>query len=328
MKEIRLGTIGSGMIAHEILDNVALTDGIRLETVYSRTMESGTALAQTYGTDKVYTDLDAFLADEAINCVYVASPNSLHYPYAKKALLAGKHVLCEKPFAPKAAQARELVALAKEKGLLLVDATPTAYMPNLAIIQQQLPKLGRIRLVMSNYSQYSSRYDLLLSGQLHNTFNPEFAGGCLMDLNYYNLYMNILLFGKPRNAVYYPNLWENGIDTSGVLVMQYDDFVSTNAAAKDASGDNFFQIEGESGYMYIQGNNFMKSIRVVTKEGEENFNIQDNPNVWFYEIRKVTQLLLEEDRTTLSQGLDIMQSTMEVLENVRLGAGIRFPADT
>jgi predicted dehydrogenase len=223
---------------------------------------------------------------------------------------------------------KELVALAKEKGLMLVDATPTAYMPNLAIIQEQLPKLGRIRLVMSNYSQYSSRYDLLLNGQLHNTFNPEFAGGCLMDLNYYNLYMNILLFGKPRNAVYYPNLWKNGIDTSGVLVMQYDDFISTNAAAKDASGENFFQIEGEKGYMYILGNNFMKNIRVVTKDGEENFNIQDNPNVWFYEIQKVTQLLREEDRITLSQGLDIMQSTMEVLENVRLGAGIRFPSDT
>ena len=80
--------------------------------------------------------------------------------------------------------------------------------------------------------------------------------------------------------------------------------------------------------MYIQGNNFMKNIRVVTKDGEENFNIQDNPNVWFYEIQKVTQLLREEDRATLSQGLDIMQSTMEVLENVRLGAGIRFPSDT
>ena len=327
MEEIRLGTIGTGFIVRNILDNVAITEGIRLEAVYSRTMEAGTALAQRYDVSKVYTDLNAFLADEAVNCVYVASPNSLHYHYTKKALLAGKHVICEKPFAPKAAQAKELVSLAKEKGLMLVDATPTAYMPNLAIIQEQLPKLGRIRIVMSNYSQYSSRYDLLLRGEVHNTFNPEFAGGCLMDLNYYNLYMNILLFGKPRNAVYYPNLWENGIDTSGVLVMQYDDFVSTNTSAKDASGENFFLIEGETGYMYIQGNNFMKNIRIVTKEKEENFNIQDNPDVWFYEVRKVARLMLQEDRATLSHGLDIMQDTMEVLEKVRLNAGIHFPID-
>ena len=327
MEEIRLGTIGTGFIVRNILDNVAITDGIRLEAVYSRTTEAGTALAQHYHVSKVCTDLDAFLADEAVNCVYVASPNSLHYRHTKMALLAGKHVICEKPFAPKAAQARELVALAKEKGLMLVDATPTAYMPNLEILRQLLPRLGRIRIVMSNYSQYSSRYVPLIQGDVPNTFNPQFAGGCLMDLNYYNLYLNVLLFGKPHNAVYFPNLWENGIDTSGVLVMQYDGFVSTNTAAKDSTGENFFQIEGENGYIYIVGNNFMKQLRLVTKDGEETFNIQESSDVWFYEIQKVAKLLLQEDRQTLSQGLDVMVDTMQVLEAARLGAGIRFPVD-
>ena len=327
MEEIRLGTIGTGFIVRNILDNVAVTEGIRLEAVYSRTNEAGTALAQSYNVSKVYTDLEAFLADKAVNCIYVASPNALHYRYTKMALLAGKHVICEKPFAPKAVQAQELVALAKEKGLMLIDATPTAYLPNLAILQQQLPRIGKIRIVMSNYSLYSSRYDLLLNGEVHNTFNPEFAGGCLMDLNYYNLYLNVLLFGKPRNAVYYPNLWENGIDTSGVLVMQYDGFVSTNTAAKDSSGDNFFQIEGENGYIYIHGNNFMKQIRVVTKDGEESFNIQENPDVWFHEIQKIAPWMLQEDRLAIEQGLSVMTDTMEVLEAARLGAGIRFPVD-
>ena len=181
MEEIRLGTIGTGFIVRNILDNVAITDGIRLEAVYSRTTEAGTALAQSYHVSKVYTDLEAFLADEAVNCVYVASPNSLHYRYTKMALLAGKHVICEKPFAPKAAQARELVALAKEKGLMLIDATPTAYLPNLAILQQQLPRIGKIRIVMSNYSQYSSRYDLLLKGhtleEYFEFFNNNYISG-------------------------------------------------------------------------------------------------------------------------------------------------------
>ena len=211
---------------------------------------------------------------------------------------------------------------------MLVDATPTAYMPNLAIIQEQLPKLGRIRMVMSNYSQYSSRYDLLLQGQVHNTFNPEFAGGCLMDLNYYNLYMNILLFGKPRNAVYYPNLWKNGIDTSGVLVMQYADFVSTNTAAKDASGENFFQIEGEKGFIYATtGPAALDEIHVVTKAGEEVFNEQDNPDRWYYEVTDVAQRLLRDDYDTIYSRLDTMLTVIETLENVRKEAGIFFPGD-
>ena len=95
MKELRLGTIGSGSIVHTILDNVKIVDGIRLTAVYSRTEEKGSQLAAEYGAERVYTDLDAFLGDEEMNTVYIASPNLLHYEQTKKALLAGKHVICE-----------------------------------------------------------------------------------------------------------------------------------------------------------------------------------------------------------------------------------------
>ena len=78
MKEIKLGTIGSGFIVHNILDAVKKTEGISCEAVYSRTKENAKKLAVKYQVQKTYTDVDAFLADEEINCVYVASPNLLH----------------------------------------------------------------------------------------------------------------------------------------------------------------------------------------------------------------------------------------------------------
>lgn len=327
MEEIRLGTIGSGMIVHAILNNVKKTPGVRLTAVYSRREESGRALASEYGAEKVYTDMDAFLADEGVNCVYIASPNSLHYAQAKKVLLAGKHVILEKPFCPTLAQARELVEIAKERRLLLVDATPTGFLPNLEIAKRELPKIGRLRLVMSNYSQYSSRYDKLLAGELTNMFNPEFAGGCLMDINYYNVFMNVALFGKPEQGVYYPNLHENGIDTSGVMVLRYGNFVSQNAGAKDTWGVNFFQIEGEEGYLYLAEGNHVRSVRVVTKDSDVCYDEQPDPDVWSYEVEKVTQLLLAEDYDTVYQRLDVMLGVIETIENARKAAGILFPCD-
>ena len=267
MKEIRLGTIGSGMIVHSILNNVKVTDGIRLEAVYSRSTEKGNALAAQYGAGKVYTDMDAFLADEEINFVYIATPNLLHYAQAKKALLAGKNVILEKPFTTRAEQAKELVEIAKTRHLFLVDAVPPAFLPNLEILREQLAKIGRIRLVMSNYSQYSSRYDQVLAGEKPNIFNPEYAGGCLMDINFYNVYLNIALFGKPEQAVYYPNIYPGLSDTSGSMVLRYNGFVSQNAGAKDTWGVNFFQIEGEKGYIYIpNGANGIQSVRLWSKE--------------------------------------------------------------
>lgn len=241
MKEIRLGTIGSGSIVRNILNNVQKTEGVRLTAVYSRSMSKGNALAEMYGAGKVYTDMDAFLRDEEVNFVYIATPNLLHYPQAKMALLAGKNVILEKPFCTRAEHARDLVRIARERKLFLVDAVPTAYLPNLEILRRELPKIGRIKLVMANYSQYSSRFDDLLRGELPNIFNPEFAGGCLMDINFYNVYLNIALFGRPKEAVYYPNMFRGIIDTSGVMLMRYDGFVSQNAGAKDTWGGTSFR---------------------------------------------------------------------------------------
>ena len=328
MDEVRLGAIGSGVIVHSILDGVKRTEGIRLTAVYSRTRETGRALAQEYGAEQVFTDLDEFLSSDAINTVYIATPNLLHYKQAKKALSAGKHVICEKPFCTQLAQAQELAALAKERRLLLAEAVPTAYLPNFAVLKRELPKIGKVKLVMSNYSQYSSRYDKLLAGELPNIFNPACGGGCLMDINFYNAYLNIALFGSPSEAVYYPNLYRGQIDTSGLLIMRYDGYISQSAGAKDTWGVNYFQIEGEQGYIYVAGgSNGLAQIEVVTKSSEERFNEQPDPDRWYYEIQALTKLFLQEDYQTIEKNMAVTLENVALLETVRKTAGIHFPGE-
>ena len=327
MTEIRIGTIGSGFIVHFILDAVKAVEGIRCVAVYSRTEEKARGLAEKYQVEKTYTDMDDFLADEEMNCVYVASPNLLHYEQTKKALLAGKHVLCEKPFCTKLEQAKELFSIAKEKGLFLMEAVPTTYLPNFEVLKKSLEKIGRIKLVQGNFSQYSSRYDAFLRGELPNVFNPAFAGGCLMDINFYNVYLNVALFGKPEKAVYFPNMAEQ-IDTSGILVMQYPDFVSTNTGAKDTWGENFYLIEGEKGYIYAEGGSCsLRNLRVVTKDSEEMYRGQEDEERWNYEIKHLTKILLDDDYDTIYKKLEITLDTVEIIEKVRKDAGILFPGD-
>lgn len=328
MNCIKLGTIGSGVIVRSILDNVKLTEGIALEAVYSRSAEKGEKLAGEYGCQKVYTDMESFLADPEINTVYVAVPNLLHYGMTRAALLAGKHVICEKPFTTRAAHAEELIAIAKAKGLFLIEAAPTSFLPNFEILQQELPKIGKIKLVMSNYSQYSSRYDAVLRGERPAIFDPDYAGGCLMDMNFYNVLLNVLLFGKPRAAKYHANRYPGLSDTSGVMVMDYDGFVSTNASAKDTWGINFFQIEGEQGYIYIEnGSNGIKSVRTVTRTSDEIRNSQPNPDRWFYEIQNLTRLMLDGSHESLDARLDTTLAVVQIIEAARREAGICFPGD-
>ena len=329
MEEIVLGTIGSGTIVHSVLDAVAVTPGIRLHAVYSRSRGKGEVLAQKYGAKAVYTELEGLYSDPDVNFIYVASPNSLHYAQTKAALEHGKNVICEKPFCTTASGARELVQLAKEKGLFLVDAVPTAFLPNLPLLKEQIGKIGRLRLVIGNYTQYSSRYKQLLEGTVTNVFDPNFAGGCLQDINFYNVYLNIALFGKPMAADYYPNMADTGVDTSGVMILKYKDFISTNAGSKDARGESFFQIEGEEGNICIPGgSNGLAQIRVETKEGVSVINAQPNPDRWFYEVQELTPLLLAENHGAIDSRLETMVSVIETIETARMAAGIHFPGDS
>ena len=128
---MNIGILGTGSIARTMAAEFAKVPAFRCEAVCSRQQATGEALAQQFGIPKVYTDYDAMLADPDIELVYIATPNSLHYAQTKAALLAGKNVLCEKPFVPTVAEADELIALAKEKHLFLFEAITTAHHPQL-----------------------------------------------------------------------------------------------------------------------------------------------------------------------------------------------------
>ena len=322
---MRIATIGTGEIVRNILEAVSKTEGISCEAVYSRSFNKGKALGDTYGIGKVYTSLSDLMKDDRVDFVYVASPNSLHYEQALMALKHGKHVICEKPFATTLEKAMTLIELAKEKGLFLFDAVPPSFLPNFYVVKEQLQKIGRIKLVMSNYSQYSSRYDQLLEGKVTNVFSKEYAGGCLQDIGFYNLYFNVTMFGKPETATYFPNMYQDKVDTSGVLVLKYPDFVSSNVGAKDTWGINFVQIEGEKGYIHIKdGSNALAEIKVVTRQSEEIINLQEDIPRWLYEIRGIVKIVKNRDYEECYRRLEITKDVMEVLERARKSAGIYF----
>ena len=161
---MNLCAIGTGAITKSMLAEFQRSDVLHCTAIYSRKEETGKALAAEFGLERVYTSMEEMLADPAIDMVYVASPNSIHYGQVKAALLAGKHVICEKPFAPTVAEADELIALAKEKHLLLFEAITTAHHPHYGFVKENLSKLGKLKMVSATFCQFSSRYPALLAG--------------------------------------------------------------------------------------------------------------------------------------------------------------------
>jgi len=324
---MRIGTVGSGSIVANFISASREVPGVEISALYSRTPERAEAFAAEQKVPAVYTCRDKFLAGD-FDFIYVASPNSLHFNWTKEALLAGKNVICEKPFASNLKEAEELAALAKAKHLFLFEAMTVPHLPNLKLIKEKLPKLGKIKLVQINFSQYSSRYDGFLQGKEPNVFNPQFSGGALMDLGCYNIGFLTELFGEPQDMKYYANIAENGIDTSGVLILTYDGFIATSTGAKDSRSKNFAQIQGEQGFIHIEAESsrcigftlFLGSV-------EEYFNVQEDKNALYFEIVDFKRIFDSKDFKERDMFLDKTLKIMELLDKARKSADIVFPAD-
>ena len=316
--------IGTGAITKSMLAEFAKSDVLHVTAIYSRREETGKAMAEEFGIGKIYTSMEEMLADPTIQMVYVASPNSIHYSQTKAALEAGKHVICEKPFAPTVAEAEELIDLAKEKHLLLFEAITTAHHPHYGFIKENLPKLGKLKLVSAVFCQYSSRYPALLAGKASPVLDHAFAGGALMDINLYNIHFLVGLFGAPKDVRYFPNCHSSGVDTSGLLVLEYEDFVCQCMGAKDCSARNGVQIIGEGGYLEVTPSASNCQTVELNVRGQEQVKLHLPENPWYHEIQDLSRLVEAQDYEYCYKALETTRNVVEVLEKARRYAGFRF----
>lgn len=329
---MNLGIAGSGGIVSEALTALEPVESVQVRSVWVRphSQPKGQALAQDYNIPALYTDYEAFLQQTDIDTVYIGLVNSAHYEYARKALLFGKNVIVEKPFASNLREARELVELAQEKNLFLWEAVSLLHMPNFSKLQELLPKLGTIRMVQANYSQYSSRYDKYLAGTVLPAFDPQLSGGALYDINIYNLNLIVGLFGKPKSISYQPAKGFNGIDTSGVAILAYDGFQAVAIGAKDSASPSGCLIQGENGWLRVDtAPNELGHISLYIRgeAGMQKFALNRYAHRLSHEFEAFANMLQAQDFAGRDFYLDISLKVADIAEKARRSADIIFPAD-
>ncbi|MGV2993798.1 Gfo/Idh/MocA family protein [Streptococcus porcinus] len=314
---MKLTVIGTGKIVEEALPVLLETKGIELKAIVStkRSLDKAKMFSDLYEIPHFFDDLEEALADSNSDTVYIATPNHLHYEMAKAAILAGKHVICEKPFTLKLSQAQELAELAKQKQLMLLEAITNQYLENFSFIKEHLSELGDIKIVDCNYSQYSSRYDAFKDGVIAPAFDPEKGGGALRDLNIYNIHLVVGLFGEPEQVTYLPNM-ERGVDTSGILLLDYANFKAVCIGAKDCSAEIKSTIQGNKGSLAILGaTNTLPEIQ-VTKNGEspQQFNTNQGNHRMVAEFQVFQEIINFKDFARAQAALNHSLSVMKVLE--------------
>lgn len=324
---MKLAVLGTGKIVQEFLPMIQQVTDVELVALLStpRSLDKAKEMQAQYQVQEVYTDYETLLGNATIDTVYVALPNHLHYQYTKAALLQGKNVICEKPFTLNAQQLQELIQIATEKRLILLEAITNQYLNNFLQIKKDLAQLGKIKIVECNYSQYSSRYDAFKEGRILPAFDPQKGGGALMDINIYNIHFVVGLFGKPEKVQYLANI-ERDIDTSGILVLDYGAFKAVCIGAKDSTAQIRSVIQGTDGSIEVLGaTNEMPRYERRSKTEIEAVNANLDKHRMYQEFEKFTEVIDQKDLAfaleQLNHSLTVMQVVDQALESANLHLG-------
>ena len=323
---INIAILGTGKIIPEAIGAIQASKKFHVANIWARphSRDKAAALAEKFHVNKFTTDLDDILNDSAIDFVYVGLINSVHHEYAKKCLSAGKNVIVEKPFATSAAQAQDLIDLALSKRLYLFEAVTNLHLPNFFAIRDALNQIGDVKLVLCNYSQYSSRYDAYKRGEVAPAFDPKLFGGALTDINIYNLNFVVALFGLPKNISYAANFGFNGVDTSGIVTLEYENFLAQCTGAKDSGSPCFLSIQGDGGYIYSTSppnelNSFDLAIR-----GEElkTFALNKFPHRMVHEFVDFGEIFERGDYSAVERGLKTSLDVMKVVDTCKKNSNV------
>ena len=327
---LKIGMIGTNFISDDFCAAAAQVPGAELFAVYSRKQETGDAFAARHGIPQVYTDYDEFL-DSGLDAVYVASPNFAHCAQTLKALNHKKHVLCEKVMAVNEQEVRSMIDCARQNNVVLLEAMRPDFDPAYDLIEQNLPRIGKLRRATFEFCQYSSRYDSFREGIIQNAFNPELGNAAVMDIGVYCIHSLVRLFGAPKNVKAFSTKLSNGFDGSGIVLMEYEDMTAEAVYSKIAVSVTPSVLQGEDGSIMIDYISKPESVSLRLRESARDTltggTIEKLPytpakNNMIFEIQEFLKLIEKEevDHKYLKYSL----GTIRVLDEVRRQTGIRF----
>lgn len=323
MEALKIGILGTGGIAAAMADTIVRMTGVMLYGVASRSMDKAEAFVKRFGMGHAYGSYEALALDPEIELIYIATPHSEHYGNAMMCLEQGKHVLCEKAFAANAAMAREMIASAGRKGLLITEAMWVRYMPMVLTLKEVLASgsIGEPMTVTANLSY--------LIGQVPRIRDLNLAGGALLDVGVYVITFASIVFGDEIISMDSGVIkMDTGADIQNSMTFCYPGgkMAVLNSAAHVLS-DRRGIIYGTKGYVEVENINNFETIKVFDENRLLTAEYKRPEQISGYEYQiTACKKAVREGRTECPEMPH--QTTiriMEVMDALRGQWGIRFP---
>ena len=246
---LRWGILGTGNIARQFAEGIASARRCVISAVGSRAAEKAEQFALAHRLTRAHGSYEALISDPSVDAIYVSLPNSMHYEWTLRSLAAGKHVLCEKPFATNAAQAEEMFDAAERGGLVLVEAFMYRSHPvTLAVFETvRSGEIGQLKLIRTSFCYRTTKV------RDNIRFDPALAGGALMDIGCYCLDFSRHFAGaEPTAAHAVGHLHESGVDDLMCGVLQFPGGVTASfTCGMTVQADNTAYLCGSEGFVEV-----------------------------------------------------------------------------
>lgn len=325
MTKVRIGILGTGTIAAKLTTAMKQSPYVTLTAVGSRSKASADSFAARHGIPSAHGSYEELLHDPQVDLIYITTPHPLHYPLAKRALLCGKHVLCEKPMTVNAAQAEALFALARERELFLSEAMWTRFLPAVTVVKELLSAgtIGEVRAMTGSMAFPALAIPRLCEAAL--------GGGMLLDCGTYLLTTASLLFGEDVKGITTDAvLSEEGIDLRSTTVLRYHDGKTASLfLAMDALGEDRVVICGDKGYLSFAPPYNWQSI-VLHRQGVEPQEIPLPPQTalgYEYMIDAIGRAILDSKRFCDETSEEKTLSVLRLMDRIRAMWGMRYPEE-
>lgn len=326
---MRFGTVGSGWITDAYIEGAKRSGLWTLTAVYSRDGDRARDYAAKHGAAHAFSNLEEMAASDVIDAVYLASPNAFHATHCEVFLQAGKHVLCEKPLCAQSGEVARLQALAKEHGVVFMEAIMYMHLPQRQVLREAVAALGPLSMVKLDFCQRSSKLNAYLAGELPNIFNPALDTGAWMDLGVYCVYPALDLFGLPKEWTVQMRMLKSGVDAAGVVTMEYDGFLVTLTFSKVGQAKAGSEFQSAQGTVYVDSISRLADMSRIAVDGtvtplwgsEEKHVLMGHEAVGFH------QAITSPGNETYRYGQRLSLQVSEWMEAVRKKAGLTFPSD-
>ncbi|MEH7883824.1 Gfo/Idh/MocA family oxidoreductase [Bacillus sp. JJ1609] len=323
-KIIKWGILGTGGIASAFAKDLAFAKNTEKTAVGSRTKESAAKFAEEHGVSRAYGSYEELVQDSDVDAIYIATPHPFHKDNVLECLRAGKAVLCEKPFTINSEELEEIIQVARDQELFLMEAMWTRFLPPIVKVREWIDsgKIGEVLLLKADFgfrATWDPEWRLL---------NPALGGGALLDVGIYPVSFASMIFGtNPEKILSSAHIGETGVDEQFSIIMSYPSGkTATLNGAFRVSLNNEAYIHGTEGSIRIPSFFSAKSATLY-KDGEEveTFNDDRKSAGYAFEIEEVgkclNQGLLESTVIPLEESLEIMK----LMDEIRGQWGLKYP---